>query len=96
MKISSKVIEDNNAREKNLDENGVVITCHLCGGENCYMLFTTRGSDGQEYMVRQFLSEKEGALCVECFDWMQNSGTYVTKFLHMVLRVVIFFRKRKR
>lgn len=90
--INSKIIDENQARIAAFEDKGRVPVCHICGKDECYTITIQETSDGDR-AVRNFLYEKEGALCVSCFNWMQHSGTYVTKFLHMVLKTKIFVGK---
>lgn len=61
--------------------------CHLCGVEQCYELSVQDG-----FIVKNYLQSIDGFLCIDCYEFMVNSGRWFTNIQFAVLKVIIFFR----
>lgn len=75
-------------RRNEAEESGKSPKCHMCGVEECYELSV---QDGQ--IIKNYLQSVDGFLCIDCYEFMVNSGKWYTKLQFVMLMVIIFFRR---
>lgn len=78
-----------------INDGSVDPTCFHCGVNPCYALSFQKTADGQEFWVRTVLYDEKHLVCVECYNFMNRNGKWLTFLLRKALKVNILLRRRK-
>ena len=76
-----------------VEAEGLSPPCHICGKYNCYTLSVVEGKEN-DWLVRNYWREEEGYLCLDCHQWMIDHGAWITKLLHILLKVKVKLWKK--
>lgn len=61
--------------------------CHLCKGTECYELSIQEG-----YLVKNYLQDIDGFLCIDCYEFMVKTGKWYSYLQIFILKILIKFR----
>lgn len=82
-------LREHNRIKNAVDSGELKAVCHYCKLSPCYELSIQGNS-----LCKNLLFDENRMICTKCWEFMVNSGGWVTHIIRVLLKINVFLKKR--